>query len=146
MTKYKEYLKAHGIKVQCDYEAEYCHGVDEIDTAVLNNGIVVGVHQANMGYCYTSCDRSGAWSYFYDFDLDMHLEDLCCDVDYIYWLHEMHCNESHVVYATMMQMYKDDEKVRIAFKHMKAGIMDFFAFYGWISDRYQKLTRFPAHS
>ena len=146
MTKYKEYLKAHGIKVQCDYEAEYCHGVDEIDTAVLNNGIVVGVHQANMGYCYTSCDRSGAWSYFYDFDLDMHLEDLCCDVDYIYWLHEMHCNESRVVYDTMMQMYKDDEKVRIAFKHMKAGIMDFFAFYGWISDRYQKLTHFPAHS
>ena len=146
MTKYKEYLKAHGIKVQCDYEAEYCHGVDEIDTAVLNNGIVVGVHQANMGYCYTSCDRSGAWSYFYDFDLDMHLEDLCCDVDYICWLHEMHYNESRVVYDTMMQMYKDDEKVRIAFKHMKAGIMDFFAFYGWISDRYQKLTRFPAHS
>ena len=146
MTKYKEYLKAHGIKVQCDYEAEYCHGVDEIDTAVLNNGSVVGVHQANMGYCYTSCDRSGAWSYFYDFDLDMHLEDLCCDVDYIYWLHEMHCNESHVVYDTMMQMYKDDEKVRIAFKHMKAGIMDFFAFYDWISDRYQKITRFPAHS
>ena len=146
MTKYKEYLKAHGIKVQCDYEAEYCHGVDEIDTAVLNNGIVVGVHQANMGYCYTSCDRSGAWSYFYDFDLDMHIEDLCCDVDYICWLHEMHYNESRVVYDTMMQMYKDDEKVRIAFKHMKAGIMDFFAFYGWISDRYQKLTRFPAHS
>lgn len=146
MTKYKEYLKAHGIKVQCDYEAEYCHGVDEIDTAVLNNGIVVSVHHASMGYCYAACDRSGAWSYFYDFDLDMHLEDLCCDVDYIYWLHEMHCNESYVVYNTMMQMYKDDEKVRIAFKHMKAGIMDFFAFYGWLSDRYQKLTRLPAHS
>ena len=146
MTKYKEYLKAHGIKVQCDYEAEYCHGVDEIDTAVLNNGIVVGVHQANMGYCYTSCDRSGAWSYFYDFDLDMHLEDLCCDIDYICWLHEMHCNESHVMYDTMMQMYKDDEKVRVAFKHVKAGIMDELVFYRWISDRYQKLTRFPTHS
>ena len=146
MTKYKEYLKAHGIKVQCDYEAEYCLGVDEIDTAVLNNGIVVGIHQANMGYCYTSCDRSGVWSYFYDFDLDIHLEDLCCDVDYIYWLHDMHCNESHVVYDTMMQMYKDDEKVRVAFKHVKAGIMDELVFYRWISDRYQKLTRFPTHS
>ena len=146
MTKYKEYLKAHGIKVQCDYEAEYCHGVDEINTAVLNNGIVVGVYHANMGYCYTSCDRSGAWNYFYDFDLDMHLEDLCCDVDYIYWLHEMHCNESYVMYNTMMQMYKDDEKVRIAFNHVKAGIMDELVFYRWISDRYQKFTHFPAHS
>ena len=146
MTKYKEYLKAHGIKVQCDYEAEYCHGIDEIATAVLNNGVVVGVHHVSMGCCYAACDRSGAWSYFCDYDLDMHLEDLCCDVDYSYWLHEMHCNESYVVYDTMLQMYKDDEKVRIAFKHMKAGIMDFFAFYGWISDRYQKLTRFPAHS
>ena len=146
MTKYKEYLKAHGIKVQCDYEAEYCHGVDAIDTTVLNNGIVVGVHHTSMGYCYTSCDRSGAWSYFCDFDLGMHLEELCCDVDYIDWLYDMHCNESDVVYDTMRQMYQDDEKVRIAFKHMKAGIMDFFAFYEWISDRYQKLTRFPAHS
>ena len=146
MTKYKEYLKAHGIKVQCDYEAEYCHGVDEIDTGVLNNGIIVSVHHASMGYCYTACDRSGAWNYFCDYDLGVHLEDLCCDDDYICWLHDMHCNESYVVYSTMMQMYQDDEKVRVAFRHVKAGIMDELVFYRWISDRYQKLTRIPAHS
>ena len=146
MTKYKEYLKAHGIKVQCDYEAEYCHGIDWIGTTVLNNGIIVGVSHASIGYHYTACDRSGDWSYFWDFDLGMHLEELDCDFDYICWLHDMHCNESYEVYSTMMQMYQDDEKVRIAFRHMKAGIMDFFAFYDWISDRYQKLTRVSAHS
>ena len=145
MNKYKEYLKAHGIKVHCDYEAEY-HGIDWIGTTVLNNGIIVGVSHASMGYHYTACDRSGDWSYFWDSDLGMHLEELDCDFDYICWLHDMHCNESYEVYSTMMQMYQDDEKVRIAFRHMKAGIMDFFAFYDWISDRYQKLTRSQAHS
>ena len=70
----------------------------------------------------------------------MYLEDLCCDYDYICWLHEMHCNESYVVYSTMMQMYQDDEKVRVAFRHVKAGIMDELVFYRWISDRYQKYT------
>ena len=145
MNKYKEYLKAHGIKVHCDYEAEY-HGIDWIGTTVLNNGIVVGVSHESMGYHYTACDRSGDWSYFWDFDLGMQLEELDCDFDYICWLHDMHCNESYEVYSTMMQMYQDDEKVRIAFRHMKAGIMDFFAFYDWISDRYQKLTRSQAHS
>lgn len=145
MNKYKEYLKAHGIKVHCDYEAEY-HGIDWIATTVLNNGIIVGVSHESMGYHYTACDRSGDWSYFWDFDLGMHLEELDCDFDYICWLHDMHCNESYEVYSTMMQMYQDDEKVRIAFRHMKAGIMDFFAFYDWISDRYQKRTRSQAHS
>ena len=147
MTKYKEYLKAHGIKVQCDYEAEYYHGVDEIDTAVLNNGIIVSVHHASMGYCYTACDRSGAWRYFCDYDLGMHLEELhYYDPEYEDFLYDTGCNKSFAVFETMKRMYLDDAKVRIAFRHMKAGIMDYLVFYGWISDRYQKLTRFPAHS
>ena len=137
MTKYKEYLRAKGIKLECDYE-EYCNGIVEIATGVLANGIVVGVHHENVGYHYAVYNRSGDCSYFNQSDFEDYIEDSRDDPDYIYWLHEMHCNESYVVYNTMLQMYQVDENVRVAFNHVKAGIMDFFAFYGWISDRYQE--------
>ena len=140
MTKYKEYLRAKGIKLDCDYE-EYCNGIVEIATGVLANGIVVGVHHENVGFHYAVYNRSGDCSYFNHFDFDAYVEDSRDDVDFIYWLHEMHCNESYVVYNTMLQMYQVDEDVRVAFNHVKAGIMDELVFYGWISDRYQEFTR-----
>ena len=146
MTKYKAYLKAHGIKLQLDYEAVYCNGIDEIATGVLFDGIGVYVHHKTRGYFYAVCNRSGDCSYFNDYDFNAYIEDSRCDADYICWLHEMNCDESYAVYSTMLQMYQDDEKVRIAFKHVKAGIMDELVFYRWISDRYQKLTRVSAHS
>ena len=140
MTKFKEYLRAKGIKLECDYE-EYCNGIVEIATGVLANGIVVGVHHENVGYHYAVYNRSGDCSYFNHFDFDAYIEDSRDDVDFIYWLHEMHCNESYVVYNTMLQMYQVDENVRVAFNHVKAGIMDELVFYGWISDRYQEFRR-----
>ena len=140
MTKYKAYLRAKGIKLDCDYE-EYCNGIVEIATGVLANGIVVGVHHENVGFHYAVYNRSGDCSYFNHFDFDAYVEDSRDDVDFIYWLHEMHCNESYVVYNTMLQMYQVDEDVRVAFNHVKAGIMDELVFYGWISDRYQEFTR-----
>ena len=140
MTKFKKYLRAKGIKLDCDYE-EYCNGIVEIATGVLANGIVVGVHHENVGFHYAVYNRSGDCSYFNHFDFDAYVEDSRDDVDFIYWLHEMHCNESYVVYNTMLQMYQVDEDVRVAFNHVKAGIMDELVFYGWISDRYQEFTR-----
>ena len=140
MTKYKEYLRAKGIKLDCDYE-EYYNGIVEIATKVLDNGVAVGVRHESMGCYYAVYNRSGDCSYFNDFDFDAYIEDSRDDVDFIYWLHEMHCNESYVVYNTMLQMYQVDENVRVAFNHVKAGIMDELVFYGWISDRYQEFTR-----
>ena len=131
MTKFKEYLKDHGIKVHCDYEAEYCHGIVEIATCVLDNGVAVGVHHESMGYHYAVYNRSGDCSYFNHFDFDAYLEDSRDDVDYIYWLHEMEYDNSERAYAVMRYTYLEDAKVRIAFKHMKAGIMDKEVFRKW---------------
>ena len=138
MTKYKEYLKAHGVRVQCDYEAEYCYGIVAVATKVLDNGVAVGIHHESMGCCYAVYNRSGDCSYFNQSDFEDYMEDSRDDVDFIYWLHEMHCNESYVVYNTMLQMYQVDENVRVAFNHVKAGIMDELVFYRWISDRYKE--------
>ena len=40
MTKYKEYLRAKGIKLECDYEYLPCDGVEAVRTHVLCNGVV----------------------------------------------------------------------------------------------------------
>ena len=52
----------------------------------------------------------------------------------------MGCDEFDAEFDIMKDMYHNDAKVRIAFNHVKAGIMDELVFYRWISDRYQKYT------
>ena len=129
MTRYKEYLKAHGIKVQCDYEAEYCHGIVEIATCVLDNGVAVGVHHESMGYHYAVYNRSGDCSYFNHFGFDAYLEDSRCPYEYIDFLCDMGYDNSVWALAVMQNTYEEHAKIRVAFKHMKAGIMDARAFY-----------------
>ena len=130
MTKYKEYLKAHGIKVQCDYEANR-NGIVELATKVLDNGVAVGVHHESMGYQYAVYNRSGDCSYFNQFGFEDYMEDSRDDVDYIYWLYDTGYGDSEAAYAVMRYAYLEDEKVRIAFRHMKAGIMDKEVFRKW---------------
>ena len=73
MTKFKEYLRAKGIKLECDYEySEY--------------------------------------------------------IEYIDFLRDMGYIDSGWALTVMRNTYEDHAKVRIAFKHMKAGIMDAKAF------------------
>ena len=129
MTKYKEYLMAHGIKVQCDYEAEYCHGIVEIATKVLDNGVAVGVHHESMGYHYAIYNRSGDCSYFNQFDFEDYVEDLRCPSEYIDFLLDMGYDNSEWALTVMRNTYEEHAKIRLAFKHMKAGIMDEMTFY-----------------
>ena len=70
MTKFKEYLRAKGSKLECDYEY----------------------------------------------------------IEYIDFLRGMGCIDSDWALTVMRNTYEDHAKVRIAFKHMKAGIMDAKAF------------------
>ena len=138
MTKYKEYLKAHGVKVQCDYEAEYCYGIVEIATKVLDNGVAVGVHHESMGYHYAVYNRSGDCSYFNRFDFDAYLEDSRLDPEFASWMCNTDCEISSVLFTVAVGMYENDEKVRLAFRHMRAGIMDEKVFYKWLVKQYPK--------
>ena len=63
-------------------------------------------------------------------------------MEYMDWLRNM-CSAlteevCASVFATMKRMYLDDAKVRIGYKHMRAGIMDKFVFTKWLAKRYEK--------
>ena len=52
-----------------------------------------------------------------------------CDPEYIDFLLDMGCDNSEWSLTVMRHVYEDHAKVRIAFKHMKAGLMDERTFY-----------------
>ena len=141
MTKYKEYLMAHGIKVRCDYEAEYCHDIVKIATCVLDNGVAVSVHHESMGYHYAVYNRSGDCSYFNHFDFEDYMEDSCWNPEFASWMCHTDCEISSTLFTVAVGMYKNDEKVRVAFKHMRAGIMAEEAFYKLLVRQYPKHIR-----
>ena len=141
MTRFKEYLKAHGIKVHCDYEAEYCHGIVEIATKVLDNGVAVGVRHESMGCQYAVYNRSGDCSYFNHFDFEAYMEDSCWNPEFCFWMRDTDCEISSTLFTVSIGMYKNDEKVRVAFRHMRAGIMNEEAFYKLLVRQYPKHIR-----
>lgn len=141
MTKYKEYLKAHGVRVQCDYEAECCYGIVEVATKVLDNGVAVGVHHESMGCHYAVYNRSGDCSYFNQSDFEDYMEDSCWNPEFCFWMCDTDCKISSTLFTVAVGMYKNDEKVRLAFRHMRAGIMDEKVFYQWLVKQYSKHIR-----
>ena len=139
MTKYKEYLRAKGIKLECDFEVLPYNGIDGIATYVVDDGVVAECYHESAGSRYAVYNRYGVYSYFFDsYEFHAYVGGPNCDPEYIDFLYDTGCNKSFDVFDDMRQLYLVDAKVRIAFKHMKAGIMDYLAFYRWISDRYQK--------
>ena len=138
MTKFKEYLRAKGIKLECDYEFLPCNYVEAVETEVMDDCVVAVVYSNCAGAEYAVFNRYGDCNYYDSLDYHAYVGDPHCDPKYIDFLFDTGCNKSFDVFDDMRQLYLEDAKVRIAFKHMQAGIMDFFAFYGWISDRYQK--------
>ena len=138
MTKYKEYLRAKGIKLECDYEFLPCGYIEGVETRIMDGCVVAVVYSNCAGAEYAVYNRYGECNYYDSLDYHAYVGDPHCDPKYLDFLFDTGCNKSFDVLEAMEQMYLDDAKVRIAFKHMEAGIMDYLAFYGWISDRYQK--------
>ena len=138
MTKYKEYLRAKGIKLECDYEFLPCGYIEGVETRIMDSCIVAVVYSNCADPEYAVYDRSGVCNYYGSVDYHAYVGGPNCDPEYIDFLCDTGCNKSFDVFEAMEQLYLKDAKVRIAFKHMQAGIMDYLAFYRWISDRYQK--------
>ena len=131
MTKYKEYLMAHGA-MECnssELALDENYDVELIIPQVLDSGLAVN-------YCHVDdhrpdivvYDRSGARSYIDRSESHDYVCATYCDPEYIDFLRGMGYIDSDWALAVMRNTYEGHAKVRIAFKHMKAGIMDAKAF------------------
>ena len=137
MTKFKEYLRAKGIKLECDFEVLPYNGLAGIATYVVADCVVAEYYSESMGSIYYVYNKYGEHSCFFDdYEFHAYVGGPNCDPKYIDFLYDTGCNKSFGVFEDMEWLYLNDAKVRIAFKHMSADIMDWEVFYRWISDRY----------
>ena len=128
MTKFKEYLRAKGIKLECDYEFLPCGYIEGVTTKVMDGCVVAVVYSNCVGAEYAVFNRYGECEYYDSDDYHAYVGDPHCAPEYIDFLRDMGYIDSDWELAVMRNVYEDHAKVRIAFKHMKAGIMDAKAF------------------
>ena len=142
MTKYKECLRSKGIKMECDFEVLPYNGIDGIATYVVDDGVVAEYYHESTGSRYHVYDKYGVYSYFFDsWEFHAYVGSPHCDPEFTSWMCDTSCEISSMLFTVAVGMYKNDEKVRIAFKHMHAGIMDEKVFYKWLVKQYPKHIR-----
>ena len=129
MTKFKEYLRAHGIDLECDFEYLPYNSIECVDTFVLENGVGAVAYSNCAGAQYAVFSRSGECTYYDSDDYHAYVGDQHCDPEYIAFLRDMGYDNSEWALAVMRNTYEEHAKIRLAFKHMKAGIMDEKTFY-----------------
>ena len=129
MTKFKEYLRAKGIKLECDYEFLPYGYIEHVATEVTNCCVVAVVYSNCAGAEYAVFNRYGEYSYFDGDGYKAYRRASHCDPEYIDFLRDMGHTDSDWELAVMRNTYEEHAKVRIAFKHMKAGLMDAGTFY-----------------
>ena len=142
MTKFKEYLRAKGIKLECDFEVLPYNGIDGIATYVVDDGIVAEYYHESTGSRYYVYDKYGVYSYFFDSrEFHAYVGDPNCDPEFTSWMCDTSCKISSTLFTVAVGMYENDAKVRVAFKHMRASIMDEKAFYKFLVRQYPKHIR-----
>lgn len=136
MTKYKEYLRAHGVPLACDYEVLPCEGVEHVRTSVLDSGVVATTCTSATESWSAMCNKHGECTVFKSYDDMSDLLSFCYGPEYSTWLRDMGYTSSEARIEVMRFMYCNDAAVRMAFKHMKAGIMDEQVFHKWLNKCY----------
>ena len=145
MTKFKEYLMAHGAILErnsAELARDENWDVEFIIPQVLDSGLAIN-------YCHVDdhkpdivvYDRSGACSYIDRSEHKPQVGNQHCDTEFASWMCDTSCKISSTLFTVAVGMYKNDEKVRVAFKHMRAGIMDEKAFYKFLVRQYPKHIR-----
>ena len=129
MTKFKEYLRAKGIKLECDYEFLPCNCIEAVETIAVDDCVAAVVYSNCAGAEYAVFNRYGECSYIDRSEYKSHVVDSHCDTEYIAFLRDMSYIDSDWALAIMRNVYEKHAKIRLAFKHMKAGIMDEKTFY-----------------
>ena len=138
MTRYKEFLRSEGHAfLACDYDVLPYYELVDVKTSVMYNGIVVTRYYSDTEPDAEMYRSHGGYSHFkpsaYDADVFM----LPFDTGYMFWLFH-NGYESEEARNVAVQMYRYDEKVRIAFRHRQAGIMDKEVFNKWFAARFRK--------
>ena len=136
MTRYKEYLRSEEYTLlACDYDVLPYYELVDVKTSVMYNGVVVTRYYSDTepdAEMYSSC---GGYSHFKPNDND-ELVMLPYDGEYMFWLLDMGYSKYEETLAVAMRMYQYDEKVRVAFRHKQAGIMDADVFCKWFAKRF----------
>ena len=129
MTKFKEYLRAKGVKLECDYEFLPCDYIEAVETIAMDDCVVAVVYSNCAGAEYAVFNRYGECSYFDGDGYKAYRRASHCDPEYIDFLRDMGYIDSDWELAVMRNTFEEHAKIRLAFKHMKAGIMDEKTFY-----------------
>ena len=131
MTKFKEYLRAKGVKLECDYEALPYKKLETVETRAMAGCVMATAHFNTFGPWSIAYDKHGECIEFCPVVGDLDLLKLYYGFEYTTWLHDMGYTNSERAIAVMRYVYENDEKTRVAFNHMKAGIMDKEVFRKW---------------
>ena len=143
MTKYKEYLRAKGVMLECDYEFLPCGYIEGVTTKVMDDCVVAVVYSNCVGAEYAVYDRSGVCSYFDGDGYKACISGSHCDPELMRWLYDngftdRALNHLMIHYSPLYSSYG----VYVAFLHVRAGIMNEAAFYKLVSKRCQQAINF----
>lgn len=144
MTKYKEYLRVKGIKLECDFEVLPYNGIDGIATYVVDDGVVAEYYHESTGSRCHVYNKYGEYSYFFDsWEFHAYVGGPNCDPEFIDWLYDngftdQVVNRLMIHYSPLYSSYS----VYAAFLHVRAGIMDEAVFYKLVNKRYQQAINF----
>ena len=132
MTKYKEYLRTKGVKLRCDYEALPYKNLEAIEPSAMCDCVMATAYFNTHETWSVAYNKRGERVAFDSYDASLDLLKLYYGVEYINWLDYMGYNSSEEKFEVMRFMYYNDAEVRMAFKHMRAGIMDEEVFHRWL--------------
>ena len=143
MTKFKEYLRAKGIKLECDYEFLPCGYIESVETRIIDSCIVAVVYSNCADPEYAVYNRSGECEYYDSDDYHAYVGGSHCDPEFIAWLYDngftdQVVNRRMIHYSPLYSSYS----VYAAFLHVRAGIMDEAVFYKLVNKRYQQAINF----
>ena len=131
MTKFKEYLRAKGVKLECDYEALPYKNLESVETSAECDCVMATAYFNTPETWSVAYNKRGECVAFNSYDASLDLMKLYYGFEYINWLDHMGYAGSEEKFEVMRFMYYNDAEVRIAFKHMRAGIMDEEVFRKW---------------
>ena len=143
MTKFKEYLRSKGIKLECDYEFLPCNYIEAVTTEVINDYVVAVVYSNCAGAEYAVFNKYGVCGCFDSDDYHAHVGDPHCNPELMGWLYDngftdQAVNHRMIHYSPIYSSYS----VYVAYLHVRAGIMDEAAFYKLVNRRYQQVINF----
>ena len=138
MTKFKEYLRAKGMLLNCDFDALPYRETHHVEAHVLGNCLEVLTYYTCAPFTDQAVfDNNGRWNAPCEQLYKRGTTTLNGFDDYVAWLRSKDYDELYAGFGVMKELYLH-EKVRIAFLHVRAGIMDELVFYEWVDKLFRK--------